>query len=148
MAFGDSKLHLVLAVLVIILVAGGTSFLVLRMFIDSPSEEEVAGELPEEIGETYEFGDVTVNLADAGGRRFLRATLVFEISSSRVEDELIERSPQVRDRILSTLRGKEAADISKDPEVKELKQEIIDKINPLLRHGEITDLWFTEFVIQ
>ena len=53
------------------------------------SEEEIVEEAaPEEIGPLYSLGTLIVNLADKGGKRYLRITMELELSVPELVEEL------------------------------------------------------------
>lgn len=149
MSLLENRLFFILALFFTIIVAAGTSFLVLRFFaFPAPEAEDVELEEARELGVIYEFGEFTVNLAEADSRRFLRTFVVMELSHSRVEGEMEKREHQIRDRIIRIIRGKMAKDLAQEHQILELKEEILGFINPLLTNGKVLDLWFTDFVIQ
>lgn len=101
----------------------------------------------EEIGPTYELGDFTVNFAEEQNYQFLKASIVFEISHNKLNEELNKRNPQIRDLIISILRAKNPEDI-KTPSNENIKSEIKTKVNDRLNTGEVENVWFTQLVIQ
>jgi len=115
---------------------------------EPPKEEEVS------IGPTYKLDTLIVNLADQGGKRYLRVTMEFElkplenVEARDVVDELDMRLPQVRDTILMILPSKQYADIATTQGKIALRDEIISKLNPNLKKGQISTIYFTEFVVQ
>ena len=89
-----------------------------------------------------------VNLADQGGKRYLRVTMELELSSDEVVEEIDKRMPQLRDAILMILPAKQYADISTTQGKMGLRDEILNKMNGYLNKGSITTMYFTEFVVQ
>jgi len=89
-----------------------------------------------------------VNLADPGGRRYLRVTMTLELKDKDFDAEAKKNVPQMRDRILLILPAKKFKDIRTASGKESLRKEIIAQLNPLLDKNEITNLYFQEFVIQ
>ena len=118
------------------------------------SEEEQADEKEDKMGPIYRLDTLIVNLADHGGKRYLRVTMEFElkpneeVDNSEVVDEIEKRLPQLRDTILMVLPTKQYADISTTPGKIALRDEVMAKLNPFLKKGQIAQLYFTEFVVQ
>ena len=101
----------------------------------------------EKIGATYRLGDFTVNFAEEQNYQFLKASIVFEISHDKLNEELSKRNPQIRDLVISILRSQTPEDI-KAPTTNNIKKEIKMKVNDKLNTGEIKNVWFTQLVIQ
>ncbi len=118
-------------------------------------EEEVPPEeLEVNIGPLYKLDTMIVNLADAGGKRYLRITMEMELKPAEEIDpadlveEIDKRLPQIRDAVLMILPSKAYADISHTTGKMALRDEIIAQLNGLLKKGQISTIYFTEFVVQ
>jgi flagellar FliL protein len=106
---------------------------------------------PEEqlaIGPTYKLETMIVNLADEGGKRYLRVNMEFELSAAELEKEIATRLPQIRDIVLMILPAKKYADISTTEGKIAVRDEMITKLNEVLKSGKINTIYFTEFVVQ
>ena len=77
--------------------------------------EEAAKEQEVAMGPIYKLDTLIVNLADQGGKRYLRITMDLElkpaenIDAKEVIDEMDKRLPQIRDTILMILPTKQYA---------------------------------------
>lgn len=89
-----------------------------------------------------------VNLADRGGTRYLRATMDMELSDEKTKAEIEKRLPQIRDAILTIIPSKSIKDINTIEGKTALRDEIMKKINTFIKKGRVTNIYFTEFVIQ
>lgn len=107
-----------------------------------PEEEEV------KLGPIYKMDTLIVNLADRGGKRYLRTTMQLELNTPDMVEEIEMRLPQLRDTILMILPAKQYADISTTDGKIALRDEILSKMNAILKKGQVTTLYFTEFVVQ
>ena len=116
-------------------------------------EEEVAQE-DETIGPLYRLDTLIVNLADHGGKRYLRVTMELEfkpnenVESADVVEEIEMRLAQLRDTILMILPSKQYAEISTTQGKIALRDEMTAKLNEFLKKGQIAKIYFTEFVVQ
>ncbi|MBL7202888.1 MAG: flagellar basal body-associated FliL family protein [Desulfobacteraceae bacterium] len=126
--------------------------------------DKVSGTVPETVESTEEVAEkkdvkvtiksllsldtFVVNLADPGGRRYLRITMTLELKDKDFDAEAKKNVPQMRDRILLILPAKNFKDIRTASGKESLRKEIIAQLNPLLDKNEITNLYFQEFVIQ
>jgi flagellar protein FliL len=111
-------------------------------------EEVVETEEPDEIGPLYSLGTLIVNLADEGGKRYLRVSIELELESPEMTEEVERRLPQVRDSVLMILPTKTFADINTTPGKVALRDELIAAINGIVKTGKVKNLYFTEFVVQ
>jgi len=110
-------------------------------------KESEQKEEKDEIGPTYQLGNFTVNFAENQNYQFLKASIVFEVSHAKLNEELNKRNPQIRDLVISILRTQTPDDI-KAPTTDNIKSEIKTKVNDKLNTGEIKNVWFTQLVIQ
>ncbi|MGB9919153.1 MAG: flagellar basal body-associated FliL family protein [Moorellales bacterium] len=147
---------LVVGILVLVLVAGGAGYFVLGggglPFLPvgkSQGEEKgstAAKAQAQELRQTA-LEPLVVNLADSGGRRYLRVTITLEYAEPRVEKELQKAGYKIRDAIIQALRSKTAADLAPD-RAEQIRQELIETVNRYLETGRVTGLYFQEFIIQ
>ena len=110
----------------------------------SPTPETMLG-----TGPTYSLDAFNVNLADQDSRRFLKATVTLELSESGVAKELQKREAQIRDIIIGLFREKKAAELKDGNQaIIELKSQMVKHLNAILTSGEISAVYFTEFIVQ
>jgi flagellar FliL protein len=100
------------------------------------------------LGPLYSLDTFIVNLADAGRSRYLRVTMDLELAESTAAGELAERLPQVRDSILMILPSKQFEDVASMEGKMALRDEIMAKLNTLFAKNVVTNIFFTEFVVQ
>lgn len=115
---------------------------------EQPAEEEVKQEEAVSIGPIYKLETLIVNLADQGGKRYLRITMELELSAPELIDEIDKRLPQLRDAILMILPTKTFADIGTTPGKIALRDELLAKLNSYLKTGTVSTIYFSEFVVQ
>lgn len=101
-----------------------------------------------EIGTMYRLDTMIVNLADLGGKRYLRITMELELNVPELVEEIDRRLPQLRDSILMILPTKTYDEIGTTPGKIALRDEILARLNSFLKTGQITTLYFSEFVVQ
>lgn len=142
---------LVGVIVLVILLTAGTSFLMVHFLSSSKAdaEAEATRKVQEERmkpGMPYDMGEAfIVNLL--GSRRYLKVGVVLEAEKAEVLTELTERTAQMRDVINEILRAQKPEDIE-DPTLKNLKSQILGKVNLVLTKGKIRNVWFTQFQIQ
>jgi flagellar FliL protein len=100
------------------------------------------------LGPIFSLDTFIVNLADKGGKRYLRMTIDLELDSEELESEVKKRLPQVRDSILTILPTKRFDDISSAKGKTALRDQMLERINGLMARGKVTNIYFKEFVVQ
>lgn len=142
---------LVGVIVLVILLTAGTSFLMVYFLNNSKTDAEAeatkkAQEERMKPGLPYDLGEVfIVNLL--GSRRYLKVGVVLEAEKEEVVAELTERTAQIRDVINEILRAQKPEDVE-DPSLKNLKSQILGKVNMVLTKGKVRNVWFTQFQIQ
>ena len=101
-----------------------------------------------QLGPLFSLDTFIVNLADEERNRYLRITMDLELAAPTDTDKLNERLPQVRDRILMILPTKRFEDIASAQGKIALRDEIIGKLNSLYPTEVVSNIFFTEFVVQ
>lgn len=115
-------------------------------------EEDVVEEADEgglaTIGALFPLETFIVNLADPKGKRYLRVTMQIELKEGEPVEILQQRLVQVRDIILMILPTKRFQEIRSVDGKTMLRQEIMTRLNDLLKKEMVNNIYFTEFVIQ
>ena len=109
---------------------------------------EEGQEVQQTPGTIFPMDTFIVNLADEGGKRYLRITMDLELTRGTVADDLKKRLPQMRDSILMVLPSKRFEDIRTVEGKTSLRNEIIANLNGLFGQERISNIYFTEFVVQ
>lgn len=121
---------------------------------DGDTADEGEGEDEIVVGPMYKLDTLIVNLADKGGKRYLRVTMELElkvpeeVEEAEMISEIEMRMPQLRDSILMILPSKQYMDISTTDGKIQLRDELMAKLNSYLKKGQVGNIYFTEFVVQ
>ena len=116
-----------------------------------PEEEEVEDETDDglsTIGALFPLDTFIVNLADEKRKRYLRVTMQIELKDGEPVEILEKRLVQVRDIILTILPTKRFQEIRSVDGKTLLRQEIMTRLNDLIKKEVINNIYFTEFVVQ
>ena len=89
-----------------------------------------------------------VNLSDVENPRYLKVIMQLELGSEELKPELEKNMPQVRDEIIMLLSSKSFDDLSTSPGKRSLKRSIIECVNRHLTTGRVSNVYFSDFVIQ
>jgi len=160
----SKKLVIILAgVAFLVLVGMGGAFFLMWSKLSSVSSlqaQPAATEAPEAeepeptadgippMGPVYGLETFIVNLAGDDGRRYLKVRMDLEVANEDLFENLDERKPQVRDRILMILPTKGYADINTTEGKEGLRNELRTALNAYFNQEAITNIFFTDFVIQ
>ena len=99
-------------------------------------------------GPLFSLDTFIVNLADQERSRYLRVTMDLEMAESTDADKIRKRLSQVRDSILMILPSKRFEEIASMDGKIALRDEIMAKVNGLFNRQVVTNIFFTEFVVQ
>jgi flagellar FliL protein len=112
-------------------------------------QEQAANAEPEDtLGPLFSLRTFIVNLADKGGKRYLRITMDLELTNEEIKEKLEKRLPQIRDNILMTIPSKTFEELNSSEGKTALRDELITGLNALIEKDCIKNIYFTEFVIQ
>ena len=139
------KKLIIIGGLVVVLAGGG--FAGWKFFLSGDKEPKKEATLVEKKV-FHELDPFLVNLADPGGKRYLKASIKLEVSAAEIATEITEKSFQIRDAILMYLSSLEVDDVTLPTGKMTLKREIMNRINQALKNGGVTNIYVTEFLIQ
>lgn len=96
---------------------------------------------------TYlELEEFTANLGSEG--EYLATKIILQLTNEDAKKEITENMPKFRDGILSILMSKNTESLLAPKGKELLKKDIMDKLNPKLTNGKISNIYFTEFLMQ
>ena len=138
-------------VLVVLLGGGGAAYWMYAK--GAPADGEAAAKKEEETGPgaSIPLEPFVVNLADPGGSRFLRVNLSLLVKDEE-QQKLFEESPvtkmKVRSAVLELLALQTADKLITPAGKAELKKAIAGAAGKAASEVHITDVLFSEFVVQ
>ena len=141
----SSLVKIIIMVVVVAALAGGGFFAYLKFF-KKPQNEAKKPVVEQTV--IQEMGTYLVNLADPGGKRYLKITMQFELTNAKVSQELARRTVEIRDKIIMLLSSKEYEEIGNPTGKMTLKKELISQLNRVLQDGQVKEIYFTEFLVQ
>ncbi len=106
------------------------------------------GEHPASDARFFSVGDFTANLAGPASAHYVKVTVNYEISKDADEEELKQRKPQFRDKVISLLNSKQPADLQSSEGRNYLKEEIKTVSNTFLKKGKVEGVYFSAFVVN
>ncbi|MEE4164439.1 MAG: flagellar basal body-associated FliL family protein [Desulfocapsaceae bacterium] len=150
------KLFIVIGIVVLLLlIAGGVAGYFLLMKEPPPEEKDPGMEVPvpeintqAEIGPMVNIEEFIVNIISDENNHYVKASLTIELSSEPSKEEIEKRMPQIRDAILLLVGNKTFEELQDLQGKKQLKAELLSKINAILQTGQARSIYFTDFVVQ
>ncbi|MBW1670342.1 MAG: flagellar basal body-associated FliL family protein [Deltaproteobacteria bacterium] len=150
----DSKKNLpflkwiIMALVIVILGAAGLGgWWYYKTHFSEPPKEEAEQTVPIKKG-IWPIDSIIVNLMDNNGERYLKITIQLEISNEDCVPELDSLKPEIMDSLLDLLSSKVYKEIVGFEGKQRLRDEIAIRLNNYLSKGQITKVYFTEFIIQ
>lgn len=150
------KLFIIIGLVTLVLLIGaGVAGYFLFMKEPPPEEKDPGMEVPvpeintqAEIGPMVNIDEFIVNIISDENNHYVKASLTIELSSEPSKEELQKRMPQIRDAILLLVGNKTFEELQDLQGKKQLKAELLSKINAILYNGQAKSIYFTDFVVQ
>lgn len=150
----SKKLVIIVALIVVLILGGVGAFFALGSsdkgkgedpFLEDEYEEDDGGHgaLPPAVLPLETF---IVNLQVKGS--FLRTTIQLEFAEPELPHTIENDIPKIKDIIIRTLSSKSSSELLMSDGKDKLRSEIRDKVNEVLGSEDITQVYFTEFIIQ
>lgn len=156
-AGGKKTFFISLAVVILIFSLGGGFgawyFMKVRAGLDQkkdPAQQVPVPALTQQaqIGPMVNIDEFIVNIISGEAAHYVKASLTFELTNDQVKAEVEQRMPQVRDAILLLIGNKTYEELQDLQGKKQLKAELLEKINTFLQTGKVASVFFTNFVVQ
>lgn len=139
----SSKFFLVIIVIVMLLVTGAAGYYFAKKSTPGSGQSDVSTK-------EYLFttGEITANLSDPQNRSYIKINIYLGYNYQKLQTELTDKTPQIRDAMLDILRSKKASDLNSQKSIDKMKDELISRINSILTTGKITSVYFSDILIQ
>jgi flagellar FliL protein len=150
------KLFIIIGLVSLVLLIGAAVAGYLLFMKEPPPEDKDPGmEVPvpqinaqAEIGPMVNIEEFIVNIISDENNHYVKASLTIELSSEPSKEELEKRMPQKLDAILHLTGNKTFEELQDLQGKKQLKAELLSKINAILYNGQAKSIYFTDFVVQ
>ncbi len=148
----NSKLTIIIvtAIVIFALISGAVfvGYTVATKQVSKNSNEASESNVVEKEA-TLNLDEFLVNLSDEVKSKFIKVkvSLGSNLENKDLQEELTAKIPQIRDCINKVLRTKKSTDFKTEGDAL-LKEEMIVKVNELLNSGKITNIYFTDIIVQ
>jgi flagellar FliL protein len=99
-------------------------------------------------GIVFAIEDIVVNPAGTAGSRFLSASFGIEVADAATATRLEEREPLVRDALITILSSKTLAELTDAKQKEIMRLQIKKRLSLLLKTEAVTNVFYTDFVLQ
>jgi flagellar FliL protein len=139
---------IVMALAIVVLGAAGFGgWWYYKTHFSSPPEKE-AEQMVQVKKTIWPLDSIVVNLMGNEGERYLKTTIQLEISNENCISELDSLKPEITDSLLDLLSSRKYEEIADFEGKQRLRDEIAIRLNNYLSKGQVTKVYFTEFIIQ
>lgn len=114
---------------------------------ENGEEGEPGEEKENQIGLTFPLETFVLNLSDKK-QRFIRISMSLEYALKDHLEEIENRMPQIKDAILMLIPSKTSEELKMIDGKITLRKDLLEKLNAIFKEKIITNIYFTEFVIQ
>jgi flagellar protein FliL len=145
-----SKLFFFVILGLAIMLLGGGGFFAYTKFMALQADEAEKDSLSDrrEVGEMYALEPFVVNLMDPRGKRYLKVQIEIELRSPEAVERAARTNPKLRDTVIMMLTNLTFEDVM-TPEGKILiRDELLQRFNQDMRPDRVSNIYFTEFVVQ
>lgn len=149
----------IVGLVLVIIIAGLGSYL---FFFKKPSKEALEKETAADVetkgddkgknegkvGIMVDIEPFVVNLDDPKARHFLKIAITIEVPNEKAKEEIEKLMPKIKNEIIMVLSSKTLDDvIPVDGKVK-LRDELMVRLTNILGQGHLTNVYFSQFVVQ
>lgn len=150
------KLFIIIGAAVVLLLAGlaGGFFFYTSSQKKAAEEEQKQNQVhvpeinPVNLGPMVDINDFVVNIISGEETHYVKVALTVELSNEPSAEEIKMRMPQMRDAIILILGSKDYRELQDIQGKKQLKAELLSRINSIIQSGKVVSIYFTEFVVQ
>jgi len=150
---GSGKKMIVLGLVGVLLLAGGGGAAWFFMGGEKDEGEKHAQKTngedhAEEPGPVMELDPFLLNLADRDETRFLKVSIKLELDRPEEKTDFQNKVPAIRDALLVLLSSKESQLLRTVNGKRRIREEIMTRVNGVMSKGKISNVFFTDFIIQ
>jgi flagellar FliL protein len=153
-AAGSGKKMMIIGIVGVLLLGGGWGAAWFFMGGDKKEEGEkhakadYGEEHADEPGPVVELEPFLLNLADRDDLRFLKVSIKLELDRPEDNTDYQNKVPAIRDALLVLLSSKESQLLRTVNGKRRIREEIMTRVNGVMSKGKISNVFFTDFIIQ
>lgn len=150
---GNSLIMIIILVLLILILAGGGAggyFLWTKMKAPSTTATSTTQTVTKPAEDAnYPTEEYLINLADENSNRYLKIKLVFtyDKKNKKLATEITDSTHIISDAIISYFKDKKAAEFTSKGD-EDMKKALVKRVNADLTKGTLSNVYFTELLVQ
>jgi len=161
---GGKRAKIILGGALIVLLSAGVAAWQFQLLPVQATEEPSSTEEAASTGVGFPVKEQTINLADTNPPRFMKVEVVLEFAAGkpiapqdsagykklqeRLREELSRQGPAIEDKLIFTLSSKKSSELLTQAGKEKVKQELIERIQPLVGERKLMNIYFRQFIIQ
>lgn len=152
---GGGMKKIIIFILALLLVGGGVfagTYMFMQKNNNTNSESNKPTVVREKITETVyvDLGEITVNLADEGGKRYFKGQLAvgYDKESKDAAKELTDKKIVIRDAVIFYMKSLKSDFINDPKNEQEMKNTLMDRMNKQLTKSKVIDVRFDSIITQ
>jgi flagellar FliL protein len=142
----NKSLFILIGIIVVALAGGIGVYSLLFSGKESKTSEAKHEKKEESKTALIALDSFVLNLAEQG--RFLKVTMQFELADIANQPLVTEKTPQLRDAIITLVSSKSAEGLTSPEGKMQIKDELLLRANQAVGKDVFKNLYFTEFVMQ
>jgi flagellar FliL protein len=139
---------LIIAIIAFAVLAGGAAGAYFLFFSKGAQQGKEAKEVKEEHGVNFALEPFVVNVIDPSGTKYLKVSIQLELSDAKYTEKAKNKTPQLRDAIITLLTNKTSDELITSEGKLLLKDEIKQRCEQILGEGTVKNVFLTDFVMQ
>ncbi len=100
------------------------------------------------LGPVFQTEEYTVNIHNAGGKRFLRTQFSVEVDNKKVLTEIKSKLPIFNHTVLRVLGNLSLEELEMKGSKDKIGAQLVGALNDILNDGEVINIYFEGFVWQ
>jgi len=137
---------IIIAIAAVVLIGGGAGG---YHFFVKPKKLAVAKKVAPPPPPKLAYVDVkemTMRLTDAGAEHYIKLSLVLGVPVAK-SDEISEKLPVVRDRIVTVVTARSSADLATPAGKDKLKADLMNVLHHDF-HDDVVDIYFSDYLVE
>ncbi|MEN2994891.1 MAG: flagellar basal body-associated protein FliL [Thermodesulfovibrio sp.] len=144
-----TKMLIIIVIAVLVLMAGAAAAYFFLISKAGQQDKTFTIKNSKEVqGVNFALEPFVVNLMDQGGSKYLKVSVQIELSNAKLLEQAKNKTPQIRDAIITLLTNKTSDELITPEGKLLLKDEIKQRVTQILGEGTVINVYLTDFVMQ
>lgn len=104
-----------------------------------------SGEVKKPDTYTFEVGEVSTNI---GQGRYFKGSITIETTDKKLPESMTTDLTKIRDAILEVIITSDPKEMTTEEGIKNIKTQILNKLSKILETETLTNVYFTDYIVQ